>query len=154
MKTKVLVWFVAMLTCVAAYAADAPDQTKARAMLTKTHLVIKHAHETVKKSGKGKDDLRSAFVHQHAARSAMHKGKYKVAAHLTLKARHFAISALQANAAQGATEQTPDTKEETQAAEGAAPAEAAPEVSAAEKEVPPADDVVKQDVPAESPDAK
>jgi hypothetical protein len=155
MKTKVMVWFAALLVCSVAFAMDAPDQPKVRKMVSKTHAVIVKAHDVVKKSGKGKDDLRSAFVHQHAARSAMKKGKLKVAAHLTLKARGFARAALKANADQAAAAaDSTDTKEETQAADGATPADAQAEVADSDKATPPADDVAKQDVPAEAPEGQ
>ena len=114
-------------------------------IVNRTRHVIIHAGVAVKKGGEAKDVFRNAVHHQHAARWAL-RHRFRVAAiALTLKARALARQAIVANKDKPTDEEAVDAEPEVTASQGASEAEMKQALDETAKELPPADELLKQD---------
>jgi hypothetical protein len=116
-----------------------------RHILNKTQRLLVAAWKRCGKGGQDKDELRAAWIRQHAAWRALAAGHPAVAARLSLDARGLARNVIVANKGKIKDERDGDTPEETKAAEGADAGEVGKEVDASAKDAPGADDLLKTD---------
>ena len=114
-------------------------------MVHHTHAMLVHAWNLCKKEGQDKEDLREAYVYQHAAWQALKDHKLGLAAHLTLAARGEARKVITANKGKLKAEQAADKPEETQAAADAKPEDAQAAHDASAKDAPAADAILASD---------
>lgn len=97
LKVSIISSVLAMLFVFQLVHATPKERIKARSVIQKTIKVILHARQIVKKNQVYTGDLAKAVKHQKYSRILFKEGKFQRAAFQSLRARHFARLAIQAN---------------------------------------------------------